>query len=55
MYNTTGDVALTNISRETNYFRDFVLRPNVLRLSSALGMLACSYCSPRSYKNDSQV
>ena len=27
MHNTTGDVALTNISRETQYFHDFVKCP----------------------------
>ena len=34
---TTGDVALTNISRETNHFHDFsvVAKKKVLRLSSA--------------------
>ena len=39
MHNTTDDVAMTNISRETN----ILSKSEVLRLSSASGMfLACS-------------
>ena len=27
MYNTTGDIALMDISRETKYFHDFLQHP----------------------------
>ena len=45
-HNTKGDVALTNISRETNYFSLWLCRVSKtqdIRSYSALGMfLACS-------------
>ena len=44
---TIGDVALTKISLETNYYHNFLqylCKTKVLRLSSASGIfLACSY------------
>ena len=32
IHNTKGDVALTNISRETNYFHDFVQNTKLVKL-----------------------
>ena len=32
IHNTKGDVALTNISRETNYFHDFVQYAKLVKL-----------------------
>ena len=40
MHNTIGDVVLTNISRESNYYRDFVQNPKYkfFAFSQSLGL-----------------